>query len=260
MSGNWKARLLRLARRRALQPVWRRLGHLARLGQNHWASSLHYSGELEVLDWLASRLPPKPLVFDVGANAGDYAREAARRLRPSMIHCFEPSAVAFAALERNTADLPVVRHRLALGSEVGRLALHGAEAGATTASLLQLRNPHQPSCRQSEEIVEVDTLDRFCAAEGIERIDFLKIDVEGFECAVLRGAERMLRERRIGAVQFEFGEGHIDARTFVRDFFDLLADFDFYRIVADGLVPLPAYETSLEVFACINYLAFRQAR
>jgi hypothetical protein len=56
-------------------------------------------------------------------------------------------------------------------------------------------------------------------------------------------------------VQFEFGEGHIDARTYLRDFFDVLEGFDLYRIIPGGIVPLGQYRPELEVFASVNYLA-----
>ena len=52
--------------------------------------------------------------------------------------------------------------------------------------------------------VEVDTVDRYCASNGIERIDFLKIDVEGFEEDVLRGATTMLKRKSVGIVLFNW--------------------------------------------------------
>ena len=103
------------------------------------------------------------------------------------------------------------------------------------------------------------TLDDFCAENEVTEIGYLKIDVEGHELNVLRGAHRMLEEGRIRFVQFEFGEANIDSRTFVRDFFEVLGpDFDLYRIVSNGLRKIPTYHPGLEVFATINYLAAKR--
>jgi hypothetical protein len=88
----------------------------------------------------------------------------------------------------------------------------------------------------------------------------LKIDVEGHELNVLKGAAELLSSRRINFIQFEFGEADIDSRTYLRDFFDLLSDnYDFFRIVPHGLRPIGAYSSAHEVFATINYLAALRA-
>ena len=89
------------------------------------------------------------------------------------------------------------------------------------------------------------------------RIDYLKLDIEGHELFALKGGARMLAERRVRFVQFEFGEANVDFRTYIRDFHSLLGpDYCLHRIVADGLRQIPAYSAELEeVFATINYLA-----
>ena len=68
---------------------------------------------------------------------------------------------------------------------------------------------------------------------------FLKIDVEGFELEVLRGAQRMLSEGRIVAIQFEFNEMNVVGRVFVGDFFHLLGPtYTLYRLLPHGLMPI----------------------
>ena len=255
-----KAFILKQMRRGLFQPLWEALSHVSRMGQNHWASSVTTSGEVEALKLLARTIPAGGILFDVGSNAGQYAVEAAAILKPAAIYAFEPSRAAFAALGETIAayglDGIVRPLRLALGDHAGAAILHSSEAGATIGSLLDLRNPYAPFQAEADEEVIVATLDDFCKERGIERIDLLKIDVEGAELAVLKGASRLLGDRRIGAIQFEFGEGHIDARTYMRDFFDILGkEYALHRIVSDGLRPIPHYSAELEVFAVINYLA-----
>jgi methyltransferase FkbM-like protein len=65
--------------------------------------------------------------------------------------------------------------------------------------------------------------DEFLAREGIVEVDFLKLDVEGAEHLVLRGFDRLLRERRVRFVQFEYGRVNILTRFLLKDFHQLFA-------------------------------------
>ena len=98
------------------------------------------------------------------------------------------------------------------------------------------------------------TVDAYCAAEGIERVDYLKVDAEGHDLAVLQGAAGML-EVGVRFVQFEFGGGNIDSRTFLRDFVRLLEPrYRISRVLTDGLEPVD-YSERDEVFLTTNFLA-----
>jgi len=101
----------------------------------------------------------------------------------------------------------------------------------------------------------VETLDDIAAKEGVEYIDFLKIDTEGHELAVLSGASRLLREHRIGYIQFEFNALHVYSRAFFRDFRNILSDYELYRLLPKGLLPLGTSVTSTEIFGFQNILA-----
>lgn len=243
----------RLMRCRALQPLWARLHHASLIGMNYWATSIEDSGELALLERMAPRLA-HATIFDVGANRGQWANAARARCPTATIHSFEPSRHAFADLMKVEGITP---HRLALSDREGQQTLHTAEAGATIGSLIPLRHPIRPFTGEHDEEVAVSTIDLFCEREGISHIDFLKIDVEGAELAVLRGASAMLARGAIGLIQFEFGDGHLDARSSLRDFFDLLDGYRFSRIVPGGLVAIERYSPELEIYAPVNFLASR---
>ena len=137
-------------------------------------------------------------LFDVGANVGQSARAMAAAFPGARIFCFEPASDTFALLERNVAALPQVRcHRLALGERPG------------TASLLRTENLAMrrivPESEAEAESVTVATLDAFCAANEVARIDFLKIDAEGFDLQVLRGGRAMLERHGVAIAQCEVG-------------------------------------------------------
>lgn len=82
----------------------------------------------------------------------------------------------------------------------------------------------------------------------------MKIDVEGNEYNVLLGSETFLKSKKIKFIQFEFGANTIESRFFLKDFFDLLADYKIYRIVKNGLIELN-YSELYEIQLPHNFLA-----
>jgi hypothetical protein len=112
------------------------------------------------------------------------------------------------------------------------------------------------------ETVKINTLDQFCVENKIQHVNLLKLDVEGHELNVLRGAANMLSKGAIDFIQFEFSAANIDSRTFFKDFYTLLKDdYQLYRILQDGIWPIQNYSESLEVFKrATNYLAHRRAQ
>ena len=107
----------------------------------------------------------------------------------------------------------------------------------------------------SSTSVNVDTVDKFCEREHIETIDLLKIDTEGFEMEVLAGAARMIKDDRIAAIQFEFGDMFIRSPYHFVDFWDLLSpEYDLYRILRSGLQLIKCYSSDLEIYKTANFL------
>ena len=89
-------------------------------------------------------------------------------------------------------------------------------------------------------------------------IDLLKIDTEGFELEVLLGASEMLTEKKITIIQFEFNEVNIVQRRFLKDFYNLLPKYDFYRLDEQRLIPLGSWEPKHEIFMFQNIVAIRR--
>jgi FkbM family methyltransferase len=256
-----KQSLARIMRSSAFQPIWERLYHLSKIGMNYWGgSSIAESGERFAMDYVKQQISDgrEGVVFDVGANLGQYASELIERFPDRVIHSFEPSAKTILRLNE-TVDLAlkdgrIKTHNLGFGSKAETLTLYAVDDYAATASI------HGSVGKSVDQLVQeqikIERLDDFCQANSIDRIAFLKIDVEGHELEVLNGAKRMLDEDRIDFIQFEFGEFHMDARCFFRDFWQVLTpQYSIYRILPKGLRKLDRYATDLEVFNTINYLA-----
>ncbi len=212
-----------------------------------------------------SELPARPcIVFDVGAHRGDWSRgvRARRASAGDRFFLFEPSAVNLRALERLAVpEFTVVPMAVSDGS--GHAPLFADAAGSGLGSLHQRDLRSDGVIHEKQEEVATITLDDFAETNGIGRIDFLKLDIEGHELAALRGATRLLGETRIGALAFEFGGTQVDARAFLRDYWNLLAshEYQLHRVMPGGLLlPMPRYSVALEVFRFTTYLALAPRR
>lgn len=103
------------------------------------------------------------------------------------------------------------------------------------------------------------TIDATIREHSVKRVDFMKMDVEGNELGVLRGAKESLKAGKIRALAFEFGSPQINARAYFHDFWDFLhpLGFQFGRICPGGVyLPVNEYYEDLEHFRGVaNYVA-----
>lgn len=143
------------------------------------------------------------MIFDIGANVGQSAQRLQAMFPKSNIHCFEPSAETFQILNDKFCDQANFQcHNMALGAESRNAKLHKSENST-------MRHVMLSECESIEgsetEAIRIDTLDSFCGQNNIERIDILKIDTEGHDGEVIRGAQKMFGQSRIHIVQCELG-------------------------------------------------------
>lgn len=248
-------------RRPFLQPMWQSVHRLSLWGMNIGpAGRLEDSSEEWILDWCFRRSPrSRPFVlFDGGANVGDYTKDAIRIAGARLqAYCFEPAPTTFSQLSENLKGQPHVR-LLNFGlSDAERVCeIYSHAGGAAEASLVQRDMSHWGVTQDIVQTVQLRRLDDFCRVEGVRHIDLLKLDVEGHELQALQGAEESLSSHRIRFVQFEFGAPDIESRTHFKDLFKLLnPNCRIHRIVHHGLAPIETYSEFHEVYATANYLA-----
>ena len=192
----------RLARR-----VAQKLGRLRNdFAQGVWVPPGRAHGIDALRDIRSRTTSDLAVVFDVGANVGQSADAFARELRGAEIHCFEPIHDTFVKLAARFEYEPRVHcHEFALGAKRDRFDVV-LEPNPLENSLRNRVGDVDHAGRPVER-VEVDTLDRFCARFGIASVDLLKIDAEGFDLAVLEGADALLQEHRVRYIQVEAGMG-----------------------------------------------------
>jgi FkbM family methyltransferase len=241
--------------------------HLAGIyGMNYGnGGDFRTSGEFYAIRHARTRLKrtAQPyVIFDVGANVGNYSREVSAYFSSVdfRLYSFEPSVVTFKKLIETTAAIPqIIPENIGFGDEIKQVLLYADKDTSGFASVYQRDLAHSGIFLNQTEEIKLTTIDAYCTRHGIEHIHFLKLDVEGHEFNALKGASAMLRDQKIAFIQFEFGGTSIDARTYFHDFWNLLHDqYTLYRIVKDGLVPIPRYSERLELFMAINYLAERR--
>lgn len=234
--------------------------YLMGIGAGAHASS---SGEVGILRSLYAYGKAPFTILDVGANQGQFLRLALRETDAAVtqIHCFEPSMTAFAILSEAFADSGNVRlNNFGLGASKGEAILYFDEPGSGLASLTQRRLDHFGISHDRSESVILETVDAYCEVGGIDEITLLKIDVEGHELDVLRGASSMFAKRSIGAATFEFGGCNIDTRTFFQDYWYFFRDagMKLYRVTPSGyLYPIQAYREAMEQMVTTNFVAIR---
>lgn len=150
-----------------------------------------------------------PVIFDVGAHVGQTSLEYRRRFPRARLFAFEPFPPSYAKLQTALAlDPDASAFALAFSDKVGSQVLHVNPAEATNSLL-----PTDPAASriwgtgllESHDRVEVttSTIDDFCTTRSLDRIDILKLDVQGAEFSVLRGAAASLAAGRIGLVYLE---------------------------------------------------------
>jgi FkbM family methyltransferase len=143
------------------------------------------------------------VMFDVGANQGLFSLLAAEANPNVSITAFEPCYQMYTQLKRNIARNNVANIKAidaAVGGSDGRVWLNtcfGADGN----------NEGMHFTTQYPETVgawcSVRSLDSYVSEHNIKYVDALKVDVEGNEHEVFKGAERLLREQRIGGILFE---------------------------------------------------------
>ena len=243
------------------QALFAKMHELSLAGMNYGGGdNIAYSGEENVIDYLAKHMAgsQKSIVFDIGANVGDYTIRVARTLGDNaVIYSFEPLKAAFNTLCTNIKGRVNVKvHNFGFGKVAARVPIYFDRSDSTLASLFPRRMDHLGVDNSKSEEIEMRTLDDFCKENKISHIDLLKMDTEGGELDVLKGAEIMLNSAAIDIIQFEFGGFNIASRTFFQDFFYLLTPrFKIYRVLKDGFAEIDTYKEDQEVFLTTNYMA-----
>ena len=178
-----------------------------------------------VFGWLATftdQLDQK-VALDIGANIGNHAVFFSQHFK--IVHAFEPNPRTFELLRFNAAPAGnIVAHPQGLSDSdsLGTLHENPTNMGGTYIEL-DVENG-----RCDQQPVSLGTLDKFVEGRGLSDIALIKIDTEGFEARILRGAQNVLAKHR-PIILFELSPGDFDAQG-VSEVVNILKD-QGYRFV-----------------------------
>jgi FkbM family methyltransferase len=209
------------------------------------ATQQHHRALMPVI----ARLVPKDgVVLDVGAHAGQFTKLFARGAPAGRVYAFEPGSYARSILRtvvwlHHLGNVEIVPLALGATSGLARLQVPVKASGSYGFGLSHLGTPADRWPAVAQELVALATLDAVAAAFAFDRVDFIKADIEGWEMALLRGAEETLRRFR-PCLLIELSQPHLaragdrlgDAFTFM----DKLGYAAFELTPVGELAPLAA--------------------
>jgi FkbM family methyltransferase len=165
------------------------------IDQNCWSDQQRLVSSLDV-----------NTIFDVGANRGGVAATYRTLFPSSQIHCIEPlDAFASSLTQRFQSDDNIAVHQICLGEFNGQSRMFVNRSQDTSSLLAPHADDLLPAWTEAMTVestapTTVRTLDSFCDDHSIDHINILKMDTQGTELHILRGANRLLSNRKIDMI------------------------------------------------------------
>lgn len=232
-------------------------------GFNNYSSNLKKSGELALIQRVANLGIDE--VFDVGANIGQYSEMFLKYSR-ARVFAFEPMLASFdRLLSIQLQNKRIVPFNFALGAHDYETDIFfGSESDQlATISPEVLQIPYVGRNNSKSRRIKVRTLDQvFLEIQhqyNVTKLDCIKIDAEGFELDVLKGASLVLTEIKPKAIILEWNLHHLFRGATLLQIRELLPDYQAFRVLPFGKSLYPVDVTKAEENIChyCNYVFVR---
>lgn len=207
-----------------------------------------------IVDWEEFHLiknftKPEDQVFDIGANMGFYTIWMSKFIgKNGHIHSFEPDEKNFNRLKKN-----ILLNNLSCVVEANRKAVSNVNEIVNFTSDLDGENHIVTSSAALK--IEAIQLDTYAKQRSLSYLSYVKIDVEGFEYFVLKGAEILLAEKRIGILQLEINKSLSNSGASVLDLLDFLTKHEYrlcrYNVEENKLSQIE-YDISRENYFAVH--------
>jgi len=178
------------------------------------------------------------IVFDIGANMGFYTIWMSRSIgKDGQIHSFEPDTKNFNRLSQNILinqiNCQVVLNNDAVSEKNGKMKI--------TIGFDGENHLVESDFEGSSSITNVVCLDNYCQQRNISAINFIKIDVEGFELDVLKGGINLLTQKNVDVIQLELNRALINSGTTQQELISFVGEigyiFCIYDFITNKMIP-----------------------
>jgi len=238
--------------------VLKKIQHISNAFYGYDRSDPFRNGEYK---FLRSYLKENMIVFDVGANIGEYARYVFSIMPKVKIFCFEPVYNTYIKLVGNLAEeiqkKIIICNNLGLSNDIkeSEIIIYNEYDGRNSIHFNPLHKYNRNILRK--EKVKLYSLTKYVQENNIPKIDFLKIDVEGHEIKVIEGALDLIKSKMIKCIQFEYNNNWKSAGFKIEDLFGKLTNYQFklYRLTIWGKISVNHFNKKLENYKHANYVA-----
>ena len=156
--------------------------------------------EQDIVQFLKKQIPDGAIYFDIGANIGSLGLPVVKTKADIHYYGFEASPIVFKYLEKNFNDNRIqhfeLYNKLVHKDDEQKMKFYQSD--------LYGKSSLAPTYSQDYVMVSSISMDRFCAQKNIEYIDWMKVDVQGFEIYVFEGMKELLIHKKIKNILFEF--------------------------------------------------------
>ena len=213
---------------------------------------LYYSGSFEdpVVSLFKTKVKPGSIVLDIGANIGYHSLILSRLAgREGRVYSFEPFRKNFEllSLNKNINNCDnLFPFKFALGDKLSDKQINIC-ADFAYNSLLKINKRISTG---KKEMVHIDTIDHFLTMNNIEKVNLIKIDVEGYEYFIIKGAKKILSSKQKPHIICEIYQPNLDPLNIkAKEVIDYILSFGYEGFkIEKELIPIPRTEKKFEVF------------
>ena len=226
---------------------------LSARGYNNYRNNQE-SGESYFIKEILAKTNPK-LCIDVGANIGEYTKEILENT-DSRVIAFEPVPTTFEKLRKETESYNdrITYENMGVGAINEELIIHFNSDALAHASFSEEVKQINYVSNEEKVSVPVVTLDAYFKDKNITEVDFIKIDTEGFESEVFKGAARIFAELKPKYIQIEFNWHQLFRNTSLHYFSQLLQNYDMYQLIPNGWVLRDPKDPLVNIYSYSNFI------
>jgi FkbM family methyltransferase len=192
-------------------------------------------------------LPRDAVVFDVGANSGTMALQFAKSVPSGKVYAFEPTFYAFSKFIKNLELNPELAQRIVpiqtfvSSGTSGETTIKAYASWKVGGVVKEAQHHVHGGIEKSAAGISAISLDDFCEQYKIQRLDFIKIDTDGHELEVLKGARKVI-SKFTPTIIFEIGQYVMNERGIsFSDYLEFFEDLAYFLFNSSNLKRIDKY-------------------